>query len=349
MTIEREAAERETELPETQENELEPVEVDIGADAAAEGEPAPKVEDDVGQRQPRQNNGARSRINKLTREKHEATTRAEILTQENERLKSDFQKVRQSAQVSDRAALIHYETAVKGELEGARRFSIEATASGDPEKIADANIALSRAAQKQQELDSWKANQPAAPAASAAPQPQPRAETRQQPEPVQLDPALKSWIDDNPWFAAANADDFDAEMHQEATAYATMLERKYMRQGKQDQIGTKPYFEEVNKHMRSEFPDYFGDEPAPQPTPGRRTPPMAAPRTGVVPAANTNGSARADGRSVNGTKVTLSAEERKFAHTMAANGALMVKGRKATPEEAEILYGKQILNSSKGA
>lgn len=352
MLIEDTEKQADTELPQVT-DDLQEVEVDLG-DETPEGEaaaaPAPKPEDDVGQNRRQQPGGARSRINKLTREKHEALSTAEQLRLENERLKQENQRVKQSAQVSDQAALIHYEERVKADVEKATRFLAEATAAGDPEKIAQATLAVSKAGSEQRELEVWKANRPAPAANAPAPAPTAPAPRQQQAEAPQLDPALQAWISENPWFNPADQNEFDQEMHQEATAYATMLERKYARTGRQAEIGTPAYFAEVNQHMRAEFPDYFGDEPAPQPqpVPAKRTPPMQNRQAGVVPA--TAASAPSASANGSGSKIILTAEQRRFAHNLASNGALpKVNGRNPTPEEAEKIYGRQLLNAQKGA
>jgi hypothetical protein len=156
-------------------------------------------------------------------------------------------------------------------------------------------------------------------------------------QPRQVDPRTSDWVGRNTWFNPAAAD-YDPEMRTYAESVGTQINLRLARNGKQNEIGGPGYWMEIDRHMRTEFPDAFEDVAPTQ----RAVPPMS--RDATVAPVNRGGAPAAGAPS--SRTVRLTAEERSFAHQMARNGAFAkAGGGRLTDAEAERHYAAQKLKT----
>jgi len=75
-------------------------------------------------------------------------------------------------------------------------------------------------------------------------------------QPVQqtqeLDPDMKAWSSKNPWFMSTVPE------HQEMSSYALTIDQRLRNQGILPENDAQKYYAEVDKHMRNEYPSFFG-------------------------------------------------------------------------------------------
>lgn len=297
-------------------------------EAEAEEAQAEEGEEDAAAR-PKRKRSPDKRISELSRRAQEAEHRAQQYEAQ----------MRQEAALraqSDSAMMTHYENSLKMKAADARRRLLEAKSLGDSESEVDAQTELMQAQNDLSGIQSWKANAPAphADGGEVAPSPQPQRQGQ-----PQLEAKTAEWIQGNEWFQP-QSENFDSEMHEEATLYARRIERRYRAEGRAEEIGSGPYFKEIDRHMLEEFPDAFEGRA----TPKRSTPPMS--RDSRVAPVSRSGTPPSAGRA--GNKVRLSADQRKFAHQMAASGAYTrPTGGRMTNEEAERHYAVYLIKQSR--
>jgi hypothetical protein len=318
VDIELTEEELEGETPPEPDAEQEP---ETAADPGPEPEPEPK-------KKPRADNRVASALAKAEeaeRRAAEAMARAE-----------EAERVRQQ---SDRAMMFHYEKRLETDVASLKRQLTEAKAVGDSEAEIEAMTKLTDVQAELRGVKSWLGAEPAA-------EPERRAEPKADPKPaapaaeqqVSYEPRTVAWIEQNEWFQPSS-DNFDAEMYEEATLYAKRLERRLKAAGKAKDIGNDDYFADIDRHIREEFPDAFDDAP-----PQKRTPPMKRDANAVPVTRSANG-----GVAPNKNVVRLTADERRLAHSLAANGAIKNgDGSRPSPEQAEKIYAIQRMKQSKG-
>ena len=201
------------------------------------------------------------------REREEAIRFAQTQMEETKRLK-------QRLGTGEKVFIQEVTRSAALELEAAKSKLKQANETGDPDKVIEAQEALTSAMLKVREAERFKpslqADEDEVKDAQQARAPQPRASTP--------DPKAKAWQEKNTWFGT------DEEM----TALALGLHEKLVRSGVDPR--TDEYYEKVNATMRKRFPEYdFGDEKddtqdekPERATPSRNT--TARPATVVAPA-----------------------------------------------------------------
>lgn len=305
---------------------------DAGNGEAAEAqEEAPQAEE-IKEEEPRKKREGRKdhRISELSRRAQEAELRAQ-------ELETRLQREAELRQQSDLAMMTHYEGVLSAQANEAKRKLIEARNLGDTDAEVEAQSALIQAQNDLSAVQAWRANNPSPAPVRARPEVTPQPD-RSQPQ-VSLDPTTAEWIKKNEWFAP-NSPNFDAEMHEEATLYARRVERRYKAEGRADEIGTQAYFREIDRHIRTEFPDAFEGETPPK----KAAPPMA--RGGGVAPVTRQGAPTQGDRS--GRTVKLTADQRRFAHQMAASGAYKNQnGSRMTNEQAEKHYAIYMMKQNR--
>lgn len=322
----------------------ESIEIDVGADEGDGGD----VKAGAGEPEKPKKPGKGRLQRKIDHERAlrgAAEATADRLKRENEALAKEAEENRLKAETADRAALANYEESVKANLANAKREFVDAQATGDPQKIADATEALGKVSAEAGRLEQWKRANPE-PAAGDAPddddeKPAPKP-TRPQGQQPQLTAEAKQFLDDNPWFTPGTKEspnpDFDLDMHQFARAHGAVLEQRYRRQGKPiDQA----YWDQLAADTKAEF-DYDDDGEEAKPAPKRGVPKMNGDAT-VTPARGGQGAPGADGQQRQGTRIVLSPEQRQMARAMVDGGAY--KKPDGTPlsyQEAEVRYAKAI-------
>lgn len=321
---ETEEAEPEAEEAEEEaEEEEEQPEEEEASDEEEEEEEAPK---------PKRRRSSENRIAELARRAAESERRAQELEA----------RVREEAQLrqqSDIAMMTHYEQRLKREESFIKAQLQDAMAVGYTEQQIELQNQLFQVKNDLSGVDTWRKQAEAQAAAEAAkPAPEPKGEQRPSQQQVTLEPNTAAWIQRNTWFQP-QSEDFDAEMHEEATLYAKRLERRLKADGREDEIGGKDYFREIDSHIRTEFPDAFDD---PKPV-KKAAPPMR--RESNVAAVTRSAPESQGGKS---RTIRLSADERRMAHNMADSGAYRKpNGQRMTHAEAEKYHATFILKQKR--
>ena len=335
------------ELPYTDDGPTEDVEIEITEDDLGESledyeqqeepeeeqpeEPEEVVEQEEPEEEeaPKRRRSADKRIIELARKAAEAEQRAQDM-------EARLQKEAQLREQSEQAMMTHYRNNLSVTAMDLKQKLAEARSMMDNEKIDDLQYQFNKTMNDLEAVTNWereqqnKAARPAQPAAPATPQ-------QQQ---VSLEPRTASWIQKNSWFQP-KSEDFDPEMHEEATLYARRVERRFRAEGRDEEIGSVDYFTEIDRHMRREFPDAF----AAQATPSKKAPLMsrdsnAAPVQRTAPGQPPKKS----------TSVRLTADQRRMAHQMGQSGAFRnPNGSRMSDLEAEKYYAIHMMKTGKGA
>lgn len=233
----------------------EPVPGKKAAAAAADDEPLDDAvsEDEMATYSER----VKKRISQMTRKQREAERRAQELANENASAVEVLR--RQQAKLQELSTLIkngetQYVTAAtavhESQVLAAKAALRAAMEEGDPDKVADAQTALTIAVTNHQQAQAY---QPVAPKVEqeveqlARPTPTTQATPDYEP-----DPAAKAWMGKNKWFAKP-ADTTERLMRNMAIEYANSLES----QGYDPIADADAYYTEINKVMRQRFPEKF--------------------------------------------------------------------------------------------
>jgi len=309
------------EIPEAAEPEAAPE-----AETAEAGEP--EAGEEAKEDEPKRRRSPDKRIAELTRRAAEAEARA----QQNEQRLAEAENLRRQ---SDLAMMTHYERSLQQQIASAKRTLIEAKSIGDSEAEVEAQQELFRHQQALNNAEAWLSENKAAPAPVAKPAPEAPAAAAA----PKLEPRTAEWIQTNAWFQPGT-EDFDPEMHEEATLYARRVERRYKSEGRGDEIGGVEYFTEIDRHMRKEFRDAFEHIE----TPKRGTPAMSK-GSDVAPVART-GVPGAPAKT--STTIRLTVDQRRLAHQLAQSGSIRSpSGGRLTPAEGERAYALQLIKQRK--
>ena len=191
-----------------------------------------------------------SRIKRLTekyrkeeRDREEAVRLSQQLLEENKKLKGRMQQL-------DTGYLSEYGTRLQTQTEAAKRAYKEAYEAGDPDRMSDAQMAMSNLAIEQQRYNSAKArteqDQRLQTERARAPQQQVPVAAAPPAQQVKPDPKAQGWAQKNAWFGE------DRIMTTAAFA---------VHQGLIEDEGFDPnsdeYYTELDKRMRREFPHKF--------------------------------------------------------------------------------------------
>lgn len=170
------------------------------------------------------------------REKEEALKFAQAQYQENQRLK-------QRLGTGEKAFIQEITKSANTELAVSKEKLKMAYESGDAEKIAEAQEALTDAKLK---LQQYARFQPTLQSQESGVQPTQQAQAPQVPAPT-IDPKAEAWKQRNTWFGV------DEEM----TALALGLHAKLERSGVD--LRSDDYYRQIDSTMRKRFPDYFNE------------------------------------------------------------------------------------------
>lgn len=191
-----------------------------------------------------------SRIKRLTekyrkeeRDREEAVRLSQQLLEENKKLKGRMQQL-------DTGYLSEYGTRLQTQTEAAKRAYKEAYEAGDPDRMSEAQMAMSNLAVEQQRYNSAKAraeqDQRLQTERAQAPQQQAPVAAAPQPQQAKPDPKAQGWAQKNTWFGE------DRIMTTAAFA---------VHQGLIEDEGFDPnsdeYYTELDRRMRKEFPHKF--------------------------------------------------------------------------------------------
>ena len=187
--------------------------------------------------------GVQQRIKKLTekyrqeeRDKGEALRVSQQLLEENKKLKARVQNL-------DTGYVAEYGNRITSQSEAAKRMYKEAYDAGDTDKMVQAQEMLSQIAVDKQRYNTAKARvEQQAKVPAQRPQQQPQA---QQPQ-AQPDPRAKEWASQNDWFGS------DKIMTTAAFTLHNILTNEEGFDPKSEE-----YYSEIDKRLRSEFPQKF--------------------------------------------------------------------------------------------
>ena len=171
------------------------------------------------------------------REKEEALRFAQAQMEENKRLK-------QRLGTGEKAYLQEVTKSANTELAVAKEKMKMAYESGDAEKIAEAQEAMTDAKIRIQQYARF---QPTLQSQESGVQQTQQAQAPQVPAPT-IDPKAEAWKQRNSWFGV------DEEM----TALALGLHAKLERSGVD--LRSDDYYKQIDSTMRKRFPDYFNEE-----------------------------------------------------------------------------------------
>jgi hypothetical protein len=231
-----------------------------------------------------------SRIKKFTRGYHDERRAKEAAERERiaaenyaKQVLEENKRLQQQLATGSQAYIEQSKSSAEIELGAAKKAYRDAVEAGDIDAQADAQADIARAMLKVEKAQGMKPIE-----MEEKDDFKPAVEERTQPK---LAPRTQKWIETNSdWYGV------DDEM----TMTALGLDKKLARQYGPDYVGTKEYFETIDKTMRKRFPEHFEDaqsyeededppkrssEPADEETPRRATKPanVVAPASRSTP------------------------------------------------------------------
>lgn len=191
----------------------------------------------------------KSRINQLRKGVHDERREKETATREREEAlrfaQQTFEEnrlLKQRLGTGEKVFISEVTKAATTEVAAAKENMRRAYAEGDPDKIADAQDALTDAKLK---LRDYQQYQPTLQEVDSSVQRTPQTQPAQR---VPADPKAESWRQTNTWFGA------DEEM----TALALGLHEKLVRSGVDSR--SDDYYRRIDETMKKRFPEYFGED-----------------------------------------------------------------------------------------
>jgi hypothetical protein len=173
------------------------------------------------------------------RQQEEATRLAQQLLNENQSLKGRMQKL-------DSGYLSEYGARIETQIAAARRAYKEAYESGDTDAMIEAQETLARITSEKDRYELAKRR------AEQQPQQQPQQQYQQQPQQPQQpkpEPRAQAWAEKNEWFG-----------QDEVMTYAAFgIHRKLVEEEGFDPQSDE-YYNEIDRRMRSEFPNKFAGQ-----------------------------------------------------------------------------------------
>lgn len=205
---------------------------------------APPPEDPTDEELASYDERVQARIKKFTRGYHderrakEQAERERIAAEEFARqVYEENKKLKSQLKTGSEAFIETSKSAAEIELQAAKKRLKEAFEQGDAEALASAQEDIAKATMKADRVSSMKPIEPEDSFKDAAPAAQPVVSRRTQ-----------QWVETNSdWFGK------DEEM----TMAAMGLDKKLQREYGSDYIGSKEYFQTIDKQMRKRFPEYF--------------------------------------------------------------------------------------------
>ena len=187
------------------------------------------------------------------REKEEAYKLAQVVLEENKRLKG-------SVNQNQAALLEQAKRVVSNEVDSAKRMYREAYESGDTDKLVEAQEALTTAKIRADKVNNFKP--------TPLQEEETPVQTVQQPtRAAPVDEKLLAWQDQNQWFGS----------NKRMTAYALGLHEDLVGEGIPS--GSEEYYRRINADIRERFSDQFGAEESVDAKPQRTKSNVVAPAT----------------------------------------------------------------------
>ena len=188
-----------------------------------------------------------SRIKKFTRGYHDERRAKEQALREREaaeafakQILEENKRLQKQLATGSQEYIETSKSAAETELAAAKALYKKAYEDGDADALADAQATIARATMKLEKAQDMK---PIEVEEKEWTLPQ----TQQQP---QMPPRTQRWLENNEWFGQ------DEEM----TMAAMGLDKKLQKQYGPDYVGSKDYFQTIDKVMRKRFPEHFDYE-----------------------------------------------------------------------------------------
>lgn len=183
------------------------------------------------------------RIAQLTRELRQAQSVTHDVLARNQYLESRIsQKQKENFDTQ--------ENYLSSQKERVKKYLSDAIEEGDPSKIAEANDLLSQYNAEilflNRQKESFQTN------SSHQNSNQQYQHYYEEPIEVPYQDVAKEWMNKNSW-ANPKSFDFDQEMHDEADDYSLFLMNKYRRIGKENEIGSAQFFNEISDYIESQY------------------------------------------------------------------------------------------------
>lgn len=237
--------ERPDELPpESGEEEGEPVTVEVEAE-----EPSAEPEKEEKEEVKKPKNRAKDRISQLVHRVHQYEDTVREMREEREMMRQEIDE-------AHKAATRHFDDSVALQLDKAKQLKRQALESGDVDAITDADVAIASAASAMQQAQVLKHQQKRYDEEYQAPQ-----EDHQNGAPQEYSQELQRFASQNTWYYP-DSQDYDERMATKLRKEVDSFERQLMNRGQGHLIGSRPYFQEINRYIASEL--MIDDEPAPQ-------------------------------------------------------------------------------------
>ena len=269
---------------------VEPVQVDIEEDGKAEvveptaeerptepalaepKEPAPaQAAQEEGSELKEYSESVKKRIDKLTSKLREAERREQAALEFAKGVQNQFQKAQERAVQSDYGRMTEAKSRVESQMLTIRQIIKKAREEGDIDTETEAQERLATLVHEQRQLNDILGAQgqvpPQQPIYNPPVQPQQIYQQPQfvQPAQPQVDPKAERWAEENPWFGQ----DY-------AMTYAAWGIDKQLREAEGFDGSSDEYYDELNRRIRTQFPDKFA---APQPRQQRQNVQSVAPAT----------------------------------------------------------------------
>jgi hypothetical protein len=174
----------------------------------------------------------RRKAEEADRERNVAIGAAKKLLDENKRLKTTLYN-------GEREYLDTAKNASELQIEVAKRSYKEALEGGDPDRIIDAQEKLNDASFRANQIKNYR---------PALQEEENEVQIPQAQQKPQVDPNLDDWTGRNPWYGSKKG----------MTAYALGIHEELADEYGKAFLGTKKYYEHIDKTMRKVFPEYFG-------------------------------------------------------------------------------------------
>ena len=222
------------------------------------------------------------RINNLTRKLREAERGRDSALNYANSMKSEYENLKGQSQKINQDYYSEAETRLESQEQQATRVLAEAQEAQDFEKVAKATSILSTIAVEKNKIATAKEN-----ASNQVLQPTPSYQNQTQQDLPQPDAKAEAWADKNDWFGEDRI----------RTLAAFTIHDDLVQEGFDGQ--TDEYYNELDKRLRTKFPNDFGVETEIAPTP------QATQRVASA--------ARADSQGSNKKQVRLSPSEVEMA------------------------------------
>jgi hypothetical protein len=215
----------------------------------------------------------------LYKEKSKLQEEARLLAEENMLLRQNQQEALLRAQTAGDAAMAHYQDGINLRMQQLKESFKKAKELEDDDSIMDINFELAKLASEAKDLSAYNMTRgvqqnpyPQGYEQPYYPQQYPQQYNNYASNPqVDLPDETMEWAKRNPWILEGHQE-YDPEKTAEILDYSSLLAHNYRRQGRDDLVHSKQYYDELDNYARQNF----GDEipyVAPRSAPSQRPSP----------------------------------------------------------------------------